>query len=76
MWAFIKDRYGSHSCSASRYAPGTLPAIAGGRGWGEDSITSITRGSAATLRPIGIVRAVGVAWSVSSPAPTAGFRIQ
>src|SRR5271170_445614 len=37
MWVFIIDHDGSHSCSASRHAV-TLSAMAGRRGWGEDSI--------------------------------------
>jgi hypothetical protein len=40
---------------------GTLPAMAGRRGWGEDSIYFGHSGECRDLRPIGIVRAAGVA---------------
>jgi hypothetical protein len=40
---------------------GTLPAMAGRRGWGEDSIYFDHSGECRDLRPIGIVRAAGVA---------------
>jgi hypothetical protein len=40
---------------------GTLPAMAGRRGWGEDSIYFDRSGECRDLRPIGIVRAAGVA---------------
>jgi hypothetical protein len=43
------------------------PSRAGAAG-AKTASTSITRGSAAILRPIGVVRAAGVALSVSSPA--------
>jgi hypothetical protein len=40
---------------------GTLPAMAGRRGWGEDSVYFDHSGECRDLRPIGIVRAAGVA---------------
>ena len=54
--------------SAGRYAAGHGRQARVGR---RQRSTSITQGNAATLRPIGIAWAAGVAWSVSSPALTA-----
>jgi hypothetical protein len=53
--------------SAARYAPGHDR-----QAWlGEDCIYFDHSGSAATLRPIGIARAAGVAWSALNLALTA-----
>src|ERR1700722_8754360 len=61
MWHLHQAHDGSHSCKPSGQGAGTLSAMAGRRGWGEDSIYFDHPGGAATLRPIGIVRAAGVA---------------
>ena len=55
---------GSHSCSQVVSEPVRCRPWRAGVAGAKTASTSITRGSAATLRPIGIVRAAGVALSV------------
>jgi hypothetical protein len=63
---------GSRSCSQVVSEPVRCRPWRAGVAGAKTASTLITRGSVATLRPIGIVRAAGVALSVSSPAPTVG----
>ena len=69
-----KDHQGSHSCSQAVSEPVSEPVLSppwrAGGGRAKTASTSTTPGNAATLRPIGIARAVGGALSASSPAPT------
>jgi len=66
-----QDYHGSHSCSQAVSKPVPSRPWRAGAGRAKTASTSITRGNAAILRPIGIAQAVGGALSASSPALTA-----